>query len=129
MIDILKLRKRVIGEYRKYVESFLDIRDRRLKDFAEDLLERGDLWPDPLLQCNPGFEKGETAKQLIDDGVLHPEMDKIFTGFQLHKHQAEAIKLGSAGEGFIVTSGTGSGKSLTYLALSLIKCYNSPGRA
>lgn len=115
MIDILQLRKNVITEYRNYVESFLDIRDQRLKDFAKELLERGDLWPEPLLQCNPGFEKGETAEELIANGILHSEMAKIFTGFHLHKHQAEAIKLGSKGNGFIVTSGTGSGKSLTYL--------------
>ncbi len=115
MIDILKLRNKVIAEYRSYVESFLDIRDRRLSDHAKGLLNRGDLWPDPLLQCNPGFEKGETADQLIQDGVLHHEMAHIFTGYHLHKHQAEAIKLGSKEQGFIVTSGTGSGKSLTYL--------------
>ncbi len=115
MIDILKLRKKVIAEYRKYVESFLDIRDKRLKDFAEKLLNKGDLWPEPLLQCNPGFEKGETIDQLVKDGVLHTEMKQIFKGFHLHKHQAEAIKLGGANKGFIVTSGTGSGKSLTYL--------------
>lgn len=115
MIDILNLRNKVIAEYRKYVESFLDIRDERLRDFARELLDRGDLWPDPLLQCNPGFEKGETIDELIGQEVLHRDMARIFTGFHLHKHQAEAIKIGSAGSGFIVTSGTGSGKSLTYL--------------
>lgn len=115
MIDILKLRKKVIAEYRKYVESFLDIRDERLKNFAKKLLDRGDLWPEPLLQCNPGFEKGESINQLVKEEVLHAEMAKIFKGFHLHKHQAEAIKLGRAGKSFIVTSGTGSGKSLTYL--------------
>jgi ATP-dependent helicase YprA (DUF1998 family) len=32
----------------------------------------------------------------------------------LHKHQAEAISLASAGESYVLTTGTGSGKSLSY---------------
>jgi len=115
MIDILKLRNNVIADYRSYIESFLDIRDERLKTFAKSLLDNDDLWPDPMLECNPGFEKGKTVNELVQDDVLHPHMGHIFTGFHLHKHQAEAIKMGNTGNGFIVTSGTGSGKSLTYL--------------
>jgi len=34
----------------------------------------------------------------------------------LYKHQEEAIRIGVSGKEFIVTSGTGSGKSLTFLA-------------
>lgn len=114
-MDILKLRDSVISDYRKYVESFLDIRDEDIREKARGILEGGTLWPDPLLECNPGFEKGETIDELIEGGVLHEEMKHIFTGYHLHRHQAEAIKLGSSGQEFIVTSGTGSGKSLTYL--------------
>jgi len=36
-------------------------------------------------------------------------------GCSLYRHQVEAIRLGTAGKDFIVTSGTGSGKSLTYI--------------
>ncbi len=126
MIDILKLRNNVIEDYRKYVESFIDIRDERLKQKAQEILNDGNLWPDPLLQCNPGFEKGETVEVLIDSGVLHKDMAHIFTGFQLHKHQSEAIKIGTSDKGFIVTSGTGSGKSLTYLGTVFNRVLSHP---
>src|SRR5690606_28041870 len=46
---------------------------------------------------------------------LHPDLRHIFKGYFLYRHQTEAIGLGTAGRDFIVTSGTGSGKSLTYL--------------
>ena len=128
MINILKLRHQVMGEYHNYVQSFLDIRDRRLREYAEKMLDRGDLWPDPLLQCNPGFEKGETVEQLIESEVIHHDMGHIFNGFHLHKHQAEAIKLGSKKKGFIVTSGTGSGKSLTYLGSIFNHVLQQPGK-
>lgn len=116
MINILELRNSVVGQYRAYVKSFLDIDDPRLKAFAEKMLEEEELWPAPLLQCNPGFKKGETIAELIQQKYLHKEMEHIFSGFHLHKHQADAIKLYTREKkGFVITSGTGSGKSLTYL--------------
>lgn len=115
-VDILKLGEQVVDEYRSYVESFLDISDPDLRNYAQQMLQKGDLWPEPYLQCNPGFKKGETIDQLVrNNKPLHPEMEHIFSGFHLHKHQEEAILLGARDKGFIVTSGTGSGKSLTYL--------------
>ena len=43
-------------------------------------------------------------------------MPAIFGTYNLYKHQVEALKIGIQGKGFVVTSGTASGKSLTYLA-------------
>ena len=69
-----------------------------------------------LIQFNPTFEKGRKLEKLVEDKILHPELGNIFSGFELYKHQEEAIVLGSKGKEFIVTSGTGSGKSLTCIA-------------
>ena len=124
MIDILKLQKEVIGQYKSYVSSFLQVKDERIRNFCQNILDKGELWPDPILQCSPGFQRGESVKELIQSGVFHPEMNNIFNGFELYKHQAEAIKLGTQKKGFIVTSGTGSGKSLTYLGSIFNKVLN-----
>jgi len=70
-----------------------------------------------LVQFNPTFEKGRPLSTLVKEGHLHSEIDNIFAGFSLYRHQEEAILLGSKGKEFIVTSGTGSGKSLTYMAI------------
>jgi ATP-dependent helicase YprA (DUF1998 family) len=74
------------------------------------------LWPEPLIQFNPSFEifggVGEVAKQ----EKLCAEFNDIFKGFRVYRHQVEAIRLGCAYRDFAVTSGTGSGKSLTYIA-------------
>src|SRR5690606_31478692 len=48
-------------------------------------------------------------------GVLHGGMADVFAGFRLYEHQVAGIGLGTRGANFVVTSGTGSGKSLTYL--------------
>ncbi|MGQ0501577.1 MAG: phage integrase central domain-containing protein [Panacagrimonas sp.] len=63
-------------------------------------------------------------KTLTGGGLLHAACANIFRfgksdsshGFSLplHKHQAEAISLAAAGESYVLTTGTGSGKSLGY---------------
>lgn len=46
-LDIFNLRDEVIDDYRRYIESFLKIRDLRVEEFVDQELERGELWPAP----------------------------------------------------------------------------------
>jgi superfamily II DNA/RNA helicase len=57
----------------------------------------------------------KTSELCRNDGLLHPDIQNTFGDYQLFRHQIEALQLGVAGKDFVVTSGTGSGKSLTYL--------------
>jgi hypothetical protein len=111
-MDAFKLHQQVIDNYRKYIKSFLNIKDQRIKDFVEEAFNKAGFIPEPLIQFNPSFDKGEKLEEL--DGI-HSDLPSIFGHYQLYKHQVEAIKIGIQRKGFIVTSGTGSGKSLTYL--------------
>ena len=115
-MDILNFHKKLINNYKSYIQSFLNIKDPSILNFVDKEISNKKLWPEPLVQFNPTFEKGRPISTLVQEGHLHPEIDKIFSGFNLYKHQEEAILLGAKGKEFIVTSGTGSGKSLTYMA-------------
>jgi len=95
----------------------LNIKDPSILKFVDSEISNKKLWPEPLVQFNPTFEKGRPLSTLVKEGHLHSEIDNIFAGFSLYRHQEEAILLGSKGKEFIVTSGTGSGKSLTYMAI------------
>ena len=83
--------------------------------------------PEPLLQFNPSFEMFGSLDDLAKAGEIHPGIRDIFKGYSLYRHQVEAIRLGTSGKDFIVTSGTGSGKSLTYIGTIFHHLLSNPG--
>ena len=114
-LDIFKLRDEVIGDYRNYIESFLEIRDRRVAEFVRQELDKGYLWRDPLIQINPAYKKGADIDALINEGILNSECKKYFPGFHFYYHQEQAFRCAKRNEPYVVTTGTGSGKSLSYV--------------
>ena len=114
-MDALSLHAKILEGYQDYIKSFIDIHDSDIRDKVAEALKTGKLWPEPLIQFNPSFEKNGSIEALVADGTLHEEVGKVFKGFSLYSHQIEAMKLGAKPSSFVVTSGTGSGKSLTYL--------------
>ncbi|MBP5447858.1 MAG: DEAD/DEAH box helicase, partial [Treponema sp.] len=113
--DFFKLHSQIMEQFKAFSQSFVDIEDpqilKELKKYGNDK----SMWPEPLIQFNPSYQEGAAFADLISEGLFDPRMDKIFTGFHLYKHQEEALRLGANGKDFTVTSGTGSGKSLTFL--------------
>ena len=114
-LDAFHLHNQIMDDYRLFVDSFVKIKNEAIRRKVEDEMSGGKFWPEPLLQFNPAFEVGDSVKNLCAEGVLHPSIQDIFSGFSLFRHQVEAIRIGSQGKDFVVTSGTGSGKSLTFL--------------
>lgn len=114
-LDIFRLRDKVINDYRRYIESFLTIRDNRVKNFVDEELGRGQLWRDPLVQINLAYQPGGTTDDLIHRGILHPDCRQYFPNFRFHRHQEEAFLAAQRQESYVLTTGTGSGKSMAYV--------------
>ena len=114
-MNIFETHEAIINDYERYIRSFIQVSDRRIAETIDRKLNEGTLFPKPLIQFNPSFLFGDKLSNLCDGHFLHPDISKIFAGYDLYKHQVEALRLGTAGKDFIVTSGTGSGKSLTYI--------------
>jgi len=114
-MNVFETHSRIVADYASYIRSFINIADPEIRSAVEAALGEGKLWPEPLLQFNPAYEHAGTVADIAKSGLLHGAITGIFKGYSLYRHQLEAIQLGIAGMDFIVTSGTGSGKSLTYI--------------
>ena len=124
-MDVFALRDQLVADYGRYAESFFAIRDERIREHVEAEVQRGALWPEPPLQLNPAFEQDDLVDELISQGVLHEECGSVFRvgktaagsgrGLRFHRHQAEAIRVARKGGTYVLTTGTGSGKSLAYI--------------
>ena len=115
-MNIIKLYNDLKSNYKSYLESFVNIKDQRIKDCVDDSMRTDKLWPKALIQFNPNYEKGLDVKELIASGFpIHKELELFFSN-AFYKHQQEALEIGCEDKEFIVTSGTGSGKSRTFMA-------------
>jgi ATP-dependent helicase YprA (DUF1998 family) len=124
-MDVFTLRDQVLDDYQAYIRSFLNVRDPDIAALVERELGGGHLWPKPLLQINPAFEFGDSLEDLVADDVLHPVCQRVFRDkpepavdrgpLRLYRHQVDGIRAGRAGDSFVLTTGTGSGKSLSYI--------------
>lgn len=115
----------VLHDYESFVRGFLNIRDPDIQKRVEDEVENGLLWPEPWLALNPAFQPGGSVGDLVEAGKLYPLCREVFrhrtdddaVGRELsfHKHQADAIDIAASGDSYVLTTGTGSGKSLSYI--------------
>jgi ATP-dependent helicase YprA (DUF1998 family) len=85
---------------------------------VEEIYASDRFWPDPLISINPHFERGASVVDLVADGSLRPETANVFRvegqPITLHRHQAQAVAKATRRQSFVVTTGTGSGKSLCF---------------
>ncbi len=123
-MNVFELRERLISDYSSYIRSFIRIRDERVDALVTSCLDQGRLWPDPLIQLNPSFQYAGTVDDLVAEGLLHSECSRVFRAgkdmgegkaLRLYQHQTDAIRRARAGRSYVLTTGTGSGKSLAYI--------------
>lgn len=119
MSSIFEFRKQVIDEYASFSRSFTRIRAADISTVVDAEYDRGRYWPEPLIQINPNYRRAKDIDQLVGEGLLHPKLAEMLRfgpqqPLQLFQHQQEALSKAAARESYVVTTGTGSGKSLSF---------------
>jgi superfamily II DNA/RNA helicase len=116
--DVFALRDSIIGEYQRFATSFTTIHAQDIKSQVESIYSDKRYWPEPLIQINPSYKKADHIQALVTKGILDPVCADIFQvngrPLTLYKHQEQSIAIANAGESYVVTTGTGSGKSLCF---------------
>lgn len=108
---------------RRYIPTTLPISRRypKLQQAFRELLDDQELVKGPYIEALPDFEKGRHLRTLLREngGFLHNNIGNLPNNIldrPLHAHQEKAlIKATQKGESILVTTGTGSGKTETFL--------------
>ncbi|MEE1752984.1 DEAD/DEAH box helicase [Streptomyces sp. SP18CS02] len=120
-LDPLATAELISDTYRRYLRSLLPLRDPRLADaLARAVATSPLLTKGPLLEATPAYAPGATLGRLLAEGVLDPAFRDL-TGpalpidRPLHRHQEQALRKAVDGRNLVVATGTGSGKTESFL--------------
>lgn len=123
MNNVFGFRDQLIDEYSSFSRSFSRIAASDIRDEVERQYADGRYWPEPLVQINPNYQRKGTVQQLVAEGVLHGACAELFQvgkaeghpqPLHLYAHQLQALAKGQGKQSYVVTTGTGSGKSLSF---------------
>jgi superfamily II DNA/RNA helicase len=117
-VDVFDLDRSLVDDYARFARSFTQIRASDIEAKVNEIYATRRFWPEPLISINPHFERDADIAALADEGSLHQHTASIFRDkgqtLTLYRHQAQAIAKAAARQSFVVTTGTGSGKSLCF---------------
>lgn len=123
MKTIFQFRDSLIEDYARFSRSFTKIDAPDIRAVIDEEYDKGRYWPEPLVQINPNYCRENTVAELVAEGILHPGCGTLFkagrsgqepASVRLFTHQLQSINQVQQKRSFVVTTGTGSGKSLSF---------------
>ena len=115
-MDPFKIYKAVKEQYKSYIQTFQVFKNADIKAFVEDgINKRKMLWQEPVIQISKRFKAGEPISELVTKKWLHADCEKVYPGFIPYAHQQRSIEVVAKNQqNLVVTTGTGSGKSICF---------------
>ncbi|WP_280179797.1 DEAD/DEAH box helicase [Nocardia cyriacigeorgica] len=119
-LDPLAAAADIEAAYKRYLKTLIGPRDPALASaFDQAVDDTSLLTKGPLLELTPPYEPGASLRQLMTEGVLHPGFVEFEATLSLdrplYRHQEVAIRKAVAGRNLVVSTGTGSGKTESFL--------------
>lgn len=114
---------KVKSDYTSYLKAAFPIA-KKLPNLAKDIDRKTanseDLFKGPYLELTMPFEQGGTLKEMVDEGILEPEMLELAPSSlpadrPLYTHQEKSTRAIMSGGNVCVSAGTGAGKTESFL--------------
>ncbi len=102
------------NQFRSFIEYHMNISNPKIKNAIDDEIEKRQyLFQPPIVELDPIFLRGEEFNKLPN---LNTRAVKLFDDMHWYSHQLQAFqKVIGEGKNIIVTTGTGSGKSMAFV--------------
>jgi len=131
-MDALQLSTQVEHRYRQYLQTTFYFRDPELRASFQATLDAGHVRKGPYLEATPVFRRAANPKSLLTT-LLGKSLDEGFLSAlkaerSLYLHQEESIKNVFADRNVVVATGTGSGKTESFLYPILFHLYREFAR-
>ena len=117
-MDIIKTSEDIKNRYINYILSSFNLNNKEMNEaLVKKITKETDLFKGPILEVGKNFTSGKSLKNLVDEGILSSEFEKLNLNQErpLYKHQEDALRKVIEGKNIIVTTGTGSGKTESFL--------------
>ncbi|QVK20845.1 DEAD/DEAH box helicase [Mycoplasmatota bacterium] len=117
-VSPLERAKIIKNEFKEYLMSSVFVDDKELRKLLIDGINNMDIMKGPYLSINKPFKSSYSIEYLIENGLLSKrfgQLSSIDLQMQLYQHQYNALNLLSSGENAVITTGTGSGKTESFL--------------
>ncbi len=120
-IHPLKTTDHIRETYLRYLKTIKPFQDEGFRDaFAAAIEERNLLVKGPLVEIALPYKKDKSIKDLVQEGVLSSKFADLNSpdlpyDRALYAHQVKAIRKAVSGRNLVVATGTGSGKTETFL--------------
>jgi ATP-dependent helicase YprA (DUF1998 family) len=117
-MDVFDLDRCLVDDYQRFARSFTTIRANDIREQVDQIYATGKFWPEPIVSINPHFQLGDSLAKLVGERTLDERTERVFRidgkPLTLFRHQSQAIAKAKQHQSFVVTTGTGSGKSLCF---------------
>lgn len=110
--------KYINKRYKEYIRSSFQFGSGNLQKLFEEQLRQEELFKGPYVALSLPFERGGNIETLIKKGTVCKSFKKLGDvdfNRPLYAHQQEAIEKVGSGRSAIITTGTGSGKTESFL--------------
>ena len=126
MFDPIKASKEIKDSYIDYITTTFDMADTDYeREFRKELQTDGMVASGPFLDIGGSYETGHTLRELIQAqkaSVLFESLEPVAEKERelkldrpLYQHQETAMLKAGKGENLVITTGTGSGKTESFL--------------